>query len=361
MKIAVACGGTGGHIFPGLATAEVLRARGHQVTLWLSGRDVERLAAAGWDGAVVRIRAAGLPAGMAPLRAAAAVWRLLRAAGASWKAMRSDPPDALLAMGSYASIGPALAARRLGVPVVLHEANAVPGRAIAWLAPRTAAVGVAFDEARRALRAPRVERTGLPLRAALVRAAAQPAPRRERFTVLVMGGSQGARRLNRLASAALLRLQAAGAPLAVVHLAGAADAPALEAAYAAAGLPHAVHAFLQDMSAAYRAADLAISRAGASSCLELALFGVPALLVPLPAARRDHQTANARALERVGAADVRAERDLTEEWLADYVERRRRDAAGREAMRQALRGVAAPDAAERLAALVEEQMRRGKE
>ena len=147
MNIAVACGGTGGHIFPGLATARVLQARGHAVTLWLAGRDVEACSVADWPGATVHIRASGFPSGLS-LRSVASVWRMAAAVATAWRRLRETQPDVLLCMGSYASVGPCLAARMLGIPVVLHEANAVPGRAISLLVRFASRVAVGFDEAR---------------------------------------------------------------------------------------------------------------------------------------------------------------------------------------------------------------------
>ena len=354
MRIAVACGGTGGHIFPGLATADVLRQRGHEVVLWLGGRDVESLSAEGWPGEVVRIRAAGFSSSLSP-SSLLVVFRLLRAFAASRREMKRATPDALLAMGSYSSVGPVLAAHRQRVPVVLHEANAVAGRAVAFLARYADAVGIAFAAVAGELKGPRVVCTGLPIRAGLLsgppeRVGVKPGL----FTVLVMGGSQGAHRINQLASEALCQAHARGAPLQVVHLAGGMDAESVKSVYERGGVPNVVFPFLKEMGKAYRVADLAISRAGASSCAELAIFGVPGLLIPLPSARRDHQAANAREMERAGAADVRAESGVTAEWLAEYVDVCRRQPGRLMRMKQAMQAMAVPDAAERLATLVEE-------
>ena len=140
---------------------------------------------------------------------------------------------------------------------------------------------------------------------------------------------------------------------------GARDEETVRQAYRAAGIPHAVCGFLNDMRKAYGVADWAVARSGAATCSELAICGVPALLVPLPTARRDHQTANARALEDAGAADRVAQSELTSEWLADYLDRCRRDEPRRAGMQAALRALAVPDAAVKLAALVEETARMG--
>ncbi len=320
MKIALACGGTGGHIFPGLATATVLRARGHEVTLWLAGKDVEGPALRDWTGPVVTVPAEGLPSGFS-LRAARAVFKLLRAGWVCRRMMRSTPPDVLLAMGSYASVGPVAAALMLDVPVVLHEANVIPGRAVRLFARRAAAVAASFEETRYYLRRRELVVTGLPIRAALEEAAARldAGARREIFTLLVMGGSRGAHRLNEIVAQALSQVHAQFYRIRVIHLAGVADEAAVRAAYAAADVPADVRAFAQDMAAVYASVDLAICRSGAATCAELRTFRVPALLVPYPFAAGNHQMYNARAMEKLGVADVVPEDDLRVEWLADYV------------------------------------------
>ena len=204
MNIAIACGGTGGHIFPGVATAEVLKKRGHSVTLWLAGRDVESGSTAGWDGSVIFVRSAGFPSGFS-FRALAVACRLAVAFFQCRSRMKSNRPDVLLAMGSYASVGPVLAARTLGVPVVLHEANAIPGRAIVFLSRFAEAVALAFKEATPYLKHQRVVVTGFPVRSDLAAGRFDDSVLKPGvFTVLVMGGSQGARRLNEIAPQALI-------------------------------------------------------------------------------------------------------------------------------------------------------------
>lgn len=350
-SVAVACGGTGGHSLPGLATAAELRRRGHAVTLWLSGRDVEANALSGWDGPVEWIRAAGFPSGLS-FRSVASAFQLGAAVVSSVARMARRRPDVLLAMGSYASVGPALAARVLGVPVVLHEANAIPGRAIAMMARLAGAVGITFEEAGSRLQCRRIVLTGLPVRPDLDQRFATGEIVPDLFTVLVMGGSQGAHRLNEVAAEAMCRLVQSGEPVQVIHLTGAADEQWVRGRYEKHGVPHRVFAFLKDMGKAYHASHLAVCRSGAASCMELALCGLPALLVPLPASMRGHQAANAMAMKRSGGADVMLQQDLTAERLADYIRNARRDTGGLEARRRALRGVALPDAAQRLADLV---------
>lgn len=321
MKVAVACGGTGGHIFPGLATADVLRERGHDVTLWLAGKDVETPAVKNWSGRIITVPSEGLPSGFS-LRTLRALWRILSAVRTCRRLMKVERPDVLVAMGSYASVGPVAAALSRRIPVVLHEANVLPGRAIALFAGRATAVAASFEESRFYLKRKDIVITGMPIRKELEKAAGRTSAAgvdRNLFTVLVMGGSRGAHKLNDVVSAAMAQIHKLGHKVQVIHLAGVADEEAVRKAYAEAGVSARVHAFSDDMAGIYAATDLAICRSGAATCGELAVFAVPALLVPYPFAARDHQMANARAVEKDGAADVVPERDLSVSWLADYV------------------------------------------
>jgi UDP-N-acetylglucosamine--N-acetylmuramyl-(pentapeptide) pyrophosphoryl-undecaprenol N-acetylglucosamine transferase len=339
-------------VFPGLATARALQARGHDVTLWLAGKSIETATRHAWTGPVVSIPSGGLS--ISPLRLPFTIVTLIRVYRASLRALRQHRPQALLAMGSYSSLGPVLAARRLGIPVVLHEANVIPGRAIDFLSRFAHTVAVNFPETRDYLPRVRMAVTGIPLRKELESAAAVSRVAPERFTVLVMGGSQGAHRVNELAVEALCRLHREGIPLGVVHLSGEKDKLTVSAAYQTAGIPHTVHGFLRDMATAYAGTSLAIARSGANSCMELALFGVPALLIPYPLAARNHQVANARAMALAGAAEVIEQKDLTVDSLAAYIRDRINNAPALDSMRLAARRRAMTGADEKLADLVEE-------
>ncbi len=358
MNVAVACGGTGGHIFPGVATAEALRNRGHGVVLWLAGKDVERAAMGSWDGPVVTVPAEGFQSAR-PWRAAATTWHLLGAVRACKRSMGAARPDVLLGMGSYSTVGPAAAALQLRIPLLLHEANVVPGRAIRMFAGRAACVAASFEETRFHLRRHELVVTGMPLRRALLEGRSGPGAteRSPRFTVLVSGGSRGAHGLNTRVTDALGRLRARHGALHVVHLTGPADREPVRAAYAAHALSCEVYGFRQDMASLYRRADLAVCRAGASTCAELLAFGVPSLLVPYPFATRNHQLANARAMEKVGAAHVVEERDLECDWLAEYITGALVSPARLHRMRQAALQRARTDAAAALADLVEKVAR----
>lgn len=355
MNIAVACGGTGGHIFPGLATARVLQARGHTVTLWLAGRDVEACSVADWPGNIVSIRASGFPSGLS-LRALASVWRMAGAVVAAWRRLRETRPDVLLCMGSYASVGPCLAARVLGIPVVLHEANAVPGRAISLLARFASRVAVGFDEARACFPpSVNVVVTGFPLRAGFVPAARSSADSSTiPLMLLVMGGSQGAHALNtRMPSVAAALRAKLDRPLRVIHLAGRHEAEAVAADYRGQGVDAEVQAFCSDMAGLYARVDVAVARSGAASCTELAVCGVPAVLVPLPHAPRNHQMRNAEAMAESGGMLVLPESEFSVENMVQRLYILFRNPDGLQLMRETLVKAVPADGAERLATLVE--------
>ncbi len=321
LRIALACGGTGGHIFPGLATAEVLRERGHEVHLWLAGKDVESEAVSGWDGPVHTVPSEGFMHGVSP-RSLKTAWTLMGSARKCVDLMRRNLPQVMLGMGSYASVGPAYAAMRLKIPVVLHEANVLPGRAIGLLSRWAVTVAGSFEETRFYLRGRPLVVTGMPMRRDLAEAAAQRRNGKRdpgQLTLLVMGGSRGAHALNQTVTRAVCECHRLGHKFQVIHLTGRADEITVRGDYRTHGVSAEVLAFTRDMAAIYAAADLAICRSGASTCAELSAFGVPALLIPYPHAANDHQTANARAMEKVGAADVVPEKDLSDDWLKDYI------------------------------------------
>lgn len=355
MNIAVACGGTGGHIFPGLATAEELMDRGHSVTLWVAGKGTESAALASWTGPKVKLAASGFESRL-NLRSIGTAWSLWKAGSEGRRIMRENPPDVLLAMGSYASVGPILAALRMKVPVVLHEANVVPGRAIRLFSRKAAAVGITFEGSSYYLKRANLVQTGMPIRRDLVMAAeTRPtrAFRPDAVTVLVMGGSAGAQRLNREAPPALIQAARTLPGLRVIHLTGRGNEGAVAAVYQSAGLTADVRPFTQDMAEIYSAADFAICRSGAATCAELSVFGLPALLVPYPHAVANHQWANAEAMEKAGAADLVADADLTAGWLLEYLLARLRDPAKREQMSKAARARVQHRASAALADLVE--------
>lgn len=355
MKIGIACGGTGGHIFPGLAVAGELRKRGHEVKLWMAGKDIENEALKEWGGSVVTLPSRGFQ-GRNPLRHIQTIFRLALVRHRCCRLMRAEHPDLILAMGSYASIGPGLAAKSAGVPLLLHEANVIPGRANRLLAPYAARIAVNFEETSYHMRNRHVLVTGMPLRPELQSASEEEESMRseEGFRLLVMGGSRGARALNRICPRAAAMLAERDIDLGIVHLAGESDRDGVEDIYRSSGVNAEVHAFQHDISSIYRRSDLAICRAGASTCAELGAFGLPSLLVPYPHAANKHQMRNAEAMERRGAANLIDQNDLSAEWLADYLLERIKDPRRMAQMRANTLRHRIPNASSALADLVEE-------
>lgn len=348
--VIIMAGGTGGHIFPGLAVAGVLLERGIAVR-WLGASgamECRRVPAAGIALDVVDItglRGKGLRRWLQmPWRLARAVWQAL----AVFKARR---PACAISFGGYAAAPGGLAARLRGVPLLVHEQNRVPGLTNRFLAHFASKVLEGFPGSWPARR--RAITCGNPVRAALlavappaVRLAGRNGPPR----LLITGGSQGAGALNRVLPAALARLPQALRPE-VRHQAGKGHLAATRAAYAEAGLSAQVDEFIDDMAAAYAWADLVVCRSGALTVAELAVVGIGALLVPFPHAVDDHQTRNAEFLAAAGAARLLPEPQCTPARLATELAALLGGRAALLQMAQAARALAVPDAAERVAAL----------
>lgn len=347
----MACGGTGGHLFPGLAVAEQLVQRGCTVTLLVSPKEVDQLAlktAAGLESVV--LPAVGLTRG----QVVAFLRGFIQSYRTAGKTFASRPPRAALGMGGFTSAPPILAAKHLGAQTFLHESNALAGRANRWLSWVVDGVFLGFPSAAGRLHNRCLTVTGTPVRrqfkpgdrgACRVALGLHPA----RPVVAVMGGSQGAGGINRLVSEALPLLAGQAAELQWLHLTGAADEANVRRAYAALGLRAVVHPFLAAMETALGAATLAVCRAGASSLAELAAMRVPAVLIPYPSAADNHQFRNARAFKETGAARLLEERLATPETLAKLVVELTRNDSEREKMGAALTQWHAPQAAAQIA------------
>jgi UDP-N-acetylglucosamine--N-acetylmuramyl-(pentapeptide) pyrophosphoryl-undecaprenol N-acetylglucosamine transferase len=308
----VMAGGTGGHIFPGIAVAEELRARGWRI-VWMGnpeGMEARIVPSRGYDTAWVRfgaLRGKGLLRKLLlPVNLLSGFWQALRE-------IRRARPDVVLGMGGYITFPGGMMAALLGRPLVLHEQNSVAGLANRVLARVADRVLSGFPEVLE-----KAEWMGNPVRAEIAAAlppAERMAGREGPLRVLVVGGSLGAAVLNETVPQALLRLPAEQRPT-VVHQAGERQIDALRAAYARAQVEGELRAFIDDMAAAYADADLVICRAGALTVAELAAAGVASLLVPFPYAVDDHQTGNARFLADRGGAYLLPQSELTPDRLA---------------------------------------------
>jgi UDP-N-acetylglucosamine--N-acetylmuramyl-(pentapeptide) pyrophosphoryl-undecaprenol N-acetylglucosamine transferase len=347
----IAGGGTGGHLFPGIAVAEAARRRDPMTAILFvgsargiearvvpgSGFDLELLPGAPLRGRRVAGKVAALGAlGSGTVRARALVQRF--------------HPDVIVGLGGYASAPAVVAGRLLHVPIVLLEQNAKPGLTTRLLARLADRVCVSFPDTARGFPAGRAVVTGNPVRA--FAAPPEAAAPRTGFTIAIVGGSAGAHRLNEAGPA--LRAHLADLPdLTIIHQTGLAEETAVRTAYA--GAPGVdVRPFITDMGAVYAAADLVICRAGATTIAELAAQGLPAIFVPYPHAADDHQRANAEALVHGGAARMVLDHQATGERLAAEVRELVADPTLLPDMRRRMRQFARPDAAERVLAVVDE-------
>jgi len=343
--ILIMAGGTGGHIFPGIAVARELRTRGIPV-VWLGGNaglETRLVPQAGFELETISfsgVRGKGL------MTLVMAPWRLLRAVFAARAVMRRVHPGSVLSMGGYAAAPGGIAAWLARVPLVVHEQNRVAGFTNRLLARFAQRVLAGFADA-----LPNADWVGNPVRAEI---AALPTPR-ERIAdrdgalrVLVLGGSQGAKSLNTLLPQVFQR-RGHSLQLAIRHQCGARHLEQTVSAYAAADVAADVAAFIDDMAAAYAWADLVICRAGALTLAELCAAGVGAILVPYPAAVDDHQTRNAEVLVQAGAARRVSEGDDFVKNLGAQLDDLARERLRLLTMANAARALARPDAAARIA------------
>jgi UDP-N-acetylglucosamine--N-acetylmuramyl-(pentapeptide) pyrophosphoryl-undecaprenol N-acetylglucosamine transferase len=370
MKALIACGGTGGHLFPGLAVAEALMARQHEVRLLVSEKAIDQAALAALTNSsdhsrfgVRTISAVGLGTSSQLIRFCCRLARSTRDCAALCEEFR---PDAVLGMGGFTSAPAILAARWRHAPALIHESNAVPGKANRWVGRFVDHVAVGLAECGRFFGRKPVTVTGTPVRAVLRRGKVTDARERlglerGRLTILVMGGSQGAHAINETMACALPWLNDWTDKTQFVHLSGPAlCGKGLGEAYEKNGFPAKVMSFCNEMELAYSAADLVIARAGAATLTEIAAFGLPSILIPLPQAAGNHQWHNARAFERAGAARLLEQSQLTGlhaqtgERLGAAIAGLLRDESERQRMTAAARSLSVTDAAERIATLLEQ-------
>ena len=360
--LVLATGGTGGHFYPALAIAREFVRRGGRTTLLVAGRNAARQVVLAREHGVPTVegRTVALPRSLpAALSFPGRLWDCCRHAR---KLLRELEPDVVLGMGGAASFPPCFVAARMNLPLILHEGNAVVGRANRVLArwARHMAISLPLAPGQN-IRCPQTK-TGLPLRDSVLQAAANASGKEDSLeaigfspsqpVLLVFGGSQGAQHLNAtmVQAARLLGEEQPGFQL--IHLTGRPDNDTIEEAYARAGIRARVRERDENIQNAYLAADLVLCRSGASTLHELALFGLPAVLVPHPTTADDHQTANARLFAEHDAARLLAQSDATpsavamllEDWIRnpDAWKRRGRNAAA----------MAAPTAAQAIAEML---------
>jgi len=357
VHVLIACGGTGGHLFPGIAVGEVLASRGHDVTLLISEKKIDSLAASGHkELRFEKMPFLAMPRPWSP-KMIGFLKGLWQGAKACRKIIRDHDVKVVLGMGGFTSFAPLYAGRKEGCRTLIHESNAIPGKANR-LNARFSDIVLCGLEACKAHFAKHgdVRVVGTPIRSSM-KLQNTDDPRsffkldKDKRTLLVMGGSQGARGVNRAVGQALEQFEKMG--IQVLHIAGPGDYEEVRDVYAKIPmLKQHVAAFCHRMDLAYRAADLAIARSGASSMSELAYFGVPSLLVPYPFAAEDHQTRNAEIFDQAGAGRLIKESDLNADALADAVRGIVNDARKAGDMKKAAQKLAVKNSAEKIADLI---------
>lgn len=311
-RIVIMAGGTGGHVFPALAVAQELAAQGWQVSWLGTEKGLEAKVVPAHGIAIDWLAVAGVR-GKGGLSKITAVCKLLKACGQAFLILKRCKPDVVLGMGGFVAGPGGLMARVLGIPLVIHEQNRVPGTTNRLLAKIAKRVLEAFPDsfAKKA----KAECTGNPLRRAFLELPASTTATVSGLRVFVVGGSLGAQVLNQTVPAAMALL----GDVSVRHQTGPAMLDEVSEHYQALGVRAEASAFIDDMVAAYQWADLVVCRAGAMTVSELAAMGKPSILVPFPYAIDDHQTANARYLADAGAGLLLPQTELTAENLAQKI------------------------------------------
>ena len=350
MRILVAGGGTGGHVFPGIAIAEevVMRHPRNDAVFVGTPRGLEAqvVPAAGFPIELIDVK--GLK-GKGALGALRNLFLLPRAAWRSLGILRRWRPDVVVGVGGYASGPVVLMAWLLGIPTAVQEQNAVAGLTNRLLGRIVKAAFTAFPEAAANFPRDKVQQLGNPIRRQLLDNFMHPSAEHERTRLLVFGGSQGAHALNMRVVEALPHLADLRDRIAIIHQTGARDREQVEKGYRACGFVPDVRDFITDMSRAYAEADLVVCRAGATTLAELTVCKKPSILVPFPAAADNHQVRNALSLSIAGAATMIEERDLTGELLAQEIRAILADPARRERMSRAAGRLGSPAAAREIA------------
>jgi UDP-N-acetylglucosamine--N-acetylmuramyl-(pentapeptide) pyrophosphoryl-undecaprenol N-acetylglucosamine transferase len=356
MNAVIACGGTGGHLFPGLAVAETLRERGHEVMLFVSEKEIDTLALSGRSNfRFEKLPTIGLPSLYSP-----AIFGFVRRFTESLSLCRSIyrkfNPQVILGMGGFTSTAPVMAGRMRGVSTFIHESNAIPGKANRLTARMVRAVLLGFKECAPFFPRSRTEVTGTPIRTELKRVDRHVAReklglRDDLTTLLVMGGSQGASGINQAMIRTLPSLHEL--PLQVIHLAGTRDERLVADNYRRENIPAYVAPFHHHMEEVYSAADFSVARAGAASLAELAFFALPSILIPYPYAAEDHQTRNAEIFARADAAILLKESDLGGDSLGRKIKDLIGDAAKLRQMSENCSRLAPKNAAELVVATME--------
>ena len=350
IRVLIAGGGTGGHVIPALAIARELREQFAAQVLFVGtarGIETRLVPSAGFDLRLIEVGALKRVSVTTRLRTALALPRAVLVSGRIVDEFR---PDVALGVGGYASGPTMLAAAFRNVPTLVFEPNVVPGFANRIVAPMVNLAAVHFEETSHYFR--RVVVTGVPVRREFSCVPPLTAADRDRPTLLVFGGSQGASTLNRIMIESLARLSEQVPGIHIIHQTGEREYNQAQAAYLRTGISAEVHPFIDDMPGAFAQADLLLCRSGASTVAEVTAAGRPAVFVPFPKAADDHQTRNAEALVRAGAAELIEETDLNSGRLVATVKSLLEDRQRLTDMAHAASQLSHPNAAAEIAGLV---------
>ncbi len=356
LNVMIACGGTGGHLFPGIAVAQQLRRMGHHPVLLISRKEVDAEASSKYGELEFHAVQAVAKPPLFSLRMPGFIWKLARTYMACRRLLRQQKVDVILGMGGFTTMPPVRAGKALGLRAYVHDSNALPGKSNRMTARWCHKVLLGLPEAEQYLSGHDCVVVGTPVREELMQLPTREEARRrlnlpqEGTVVLVTGGSQGAHKLNSL----LIDAAKADPGVHYLVIAGRLDAARVQGL--AEGAPNiTVLGFCSDMPAAYAAADGVIARAGASTLTELSVIGKACLLVPFPFAADDHQTFNAKAFSSRGAAVLCQQSELTTEGVHRFVHETIMNDEARRAMENAMRALSRPDAAEAIARVLVEQ------
>lgn len=362
MRVVIACGGTGGHLFPGLAVAETLKERGHELLLLVSEKAIDAQALkAHPDFRTEKLPSVGLPSVLSPaiIRFLTRTWDSM---GQCKQIYRKFQPDAVLGMGGFTSTAPLLAGRLAKIPTFIHESNSIPGKANKLAARFVTHILLGFKACDQYFPGKNCTVVGTPVRKDL----GERLPREEaiklfnldpaRRTLLVMGGSQGAAGVNQLLFKAAPLFKEAN--IQIIHLTGERDDRLAAANYLREEIPNYVAPFHHRMQEVYSAADLVVSRAGAASLSELSHFNLPAILVPYPHAAENHQETNADIYVDAGAAEKFLESNTSPDALARRVINLLADEATLAHMAAAAKAAAPADAAAQVADVIEQTVKK---
>ena len=350
----IACGGTGGHLFPGIAVAQQLRRQGHRAVLLISRKEVDADASRKYGDLEFHSIPAVAKPPLLSLRTPGFFWALLKTYLTCRRIIKQEKADAVVGMGGFTSLPPVLAGHRLGLRTFVHDSNAMPGRSNRLTAKWCNKVLLGLEEAAHYFPGSECAVVGTPVRDEM-RALPTAAEARQKLglpqdktVILVTGGSQGAKNLNSM----LIEAAKADPQVHYLVIAGKLDYERVNGL--AAGAPNiTVMGFCSDMPAAYAAADGVIARSGASTLTELSFIGKACLLIPFPFAADDHQTHNARVFASRGAAVLCRQSELTNDTVHRFVHQTVEIPEARRAMEDAMRALSHPDAAADIAKVIE--------